>query len=294
MSEEDFKEAKRLTGRPTVLALEELLGQEIKILDKGFIRVIDYMGNDESIVQAARVSYGAGTKHVSQDKALINYLIRHNHTSPFEMCEIKFHVKLPIFVARQWVRHRTANLNEYSARYSIVEEEFYVPEKKDIAFQSKNNAQGRSETVPEDTAESFIKQLNNNIQACYKSYNNFLNQDIARELARITIPLNNYTQWYWKTDLHNLLHFINLRADKQSQLEIRSYGEKIAEIVEKWVPLTYASFTQHKKESITFSKNALKLLKAKLKGKNLTAEECDISKREFKEIQETFATLEGD
>ena len=218
------------TKRATVQALEDLLFEPIKILDHGFIRVIDYMGDDSAIVQAARVSYGKGTKQLNQDKGLINYLMRHKHTTPFEMCDIKFHIKLPIFVARQWIRHRTASVNEYSARYSILGSEFYLPEKQNLAAQSQTNKQGRShEEIPEEIADKVLALLEKDAKICYQHYIEMMNQDeqgnildestvgITRELARMNLTLNYYTEWYWKVNLHNLLHFLSLRADPHAQ-----------------------------------------------------------------------------
>ena len=217
------------TKRVTVKALEKILYKSFKILDHGFVRVIDYMGNDTSIVQAARVSYGKGTKKLNQDKSLINYLISHRHSTPFEMNEIKFHVKLPIFVARQWIRHRTANVNEYSARYSILDKEFYIPKNENLKPQSKSNNQGRSGDLSSAEIKSYSKIIKDNSRIGFENYNKLLNEDesgrmiddskkgLARELSRMTLPLNSYTQWYWKIDLHNFMHFLSLRFDPHAQ-----------------------------------------------------------------------------
>ena len=211
------------TKRVTVKALEKILYKSFKILDHGFVRVIDYMGNDTSIVQAARVSYGKGTKKLNQDKSLINYLISHRHSTPFEMNEIKFHVKLPIFVARQWIRHRTANVNEYSARYSILDKEFYIPKNENLKPQSKSNNQGRSGDLSSAEIKSYSKIIRDNSRIGFENYSKLLNEDesgrmiddskkgLARELSRMTLPLNSYTQWYWKIDLHNFMHFLSLK-----------------------------------------------------------------------------------
>jgi thymidylate synthase (FAD) len=222
---EAARTANRPTRRATVPALEDILYEALPVLDHGFVRVIDYMGDDGAIVQAARVSYGRGTRRVSEDRGLINYLMRHRHTTPFEMCEIKYHVKLPIFVARQWIRHRTANVNEYSARYSILDNEFYIPTPEHLAAQSAANRQGRGEIIEGEAARRVLDLLRDDAERAYAGYANLLNEDetgtprdpswpgLARELARMNLSLNFYTQWYWKTDLHNLLHFLSLRAD---------------------------------------------------------------------------------
>ena len=218
-------------------ALEAMLYQAIPVLDHGFVRVIDYMGDDAAIVQAARVSYGRGTRRVSEDAGLIRYLMRHRHSTPFEMCEIKYHVKLPIFVARQWIRHRTANVNEYSARYSILDREFYLPAPEHLAAQSAANRQGRGDVLAGEEAAHVLDLLREDATRCYDHYAEMLNEDeagaardpsrqgLARELARMNLTLNTYTQWYWKTDLHNLFHFLSLRADAHAQYEIRAYAE---------------------------------------------------------------------
>ena len=238
------------TLRPVAPALEEILYQPLGVLDHGIVRVIDYMGDDGAIVQAARVSYGRGTRKVSEDKALIAYLMRHRHTTPFEMCEIKYHVKLPIFVARQWIRHRTANVNEYSARYSILDNEYYVPKPEHLAAQSKANRQGRDQVLAGKEAERVFALLKKDAELVYEHYMEMLNEGeagepldpersgLARELARMNLSLNFYTQWYWKIDLHNLLHFLALRADPHAQYEIRAYAEAMLGTLARWVPLT--------------------------------------------------------
>lgn len=241
---------------------EEILDKEFKVLNHGFVRLVDYMGGDESIVQAARVSYGKGTKTVSEDRTLIRYLMRHQHTTPFEMVEFKFHVKLPIFVARQWIRHRTANVNEYSGRYSIMPEEFYVPDESTIKYQSQANKQGRDEEeVPLEIRKRVLQILLAEQKSAFDGYKEMLNYNIARELARINLPLSLYTQWYWKIDLHNLFHFLKLRLDKHAQYEIRAYAETMAEIVKAVVPMAYEAFEDYVLNSITFSKQELQLLK---------------------------------
>ncbi len=225
------------TLRPIAPALEDILYQALPVLDHGFVRVVDYMGDDAAVVQAARVSYGRGTKKVSEDRGLINYLMRHRHTTPFEMCEIKYHVKLPIFVARQWIRHRTANVNEYSARYSILDNEFYIPRPEHLAAQSQQNRQGRDAVLVGQEAERVFSLLKKDAELVYQHYMEMLNEGetgepldaersgLARELARMNLSLGFYTQWYWKTNLHNLMHFLSLRADAHAQYEIRVYAE---------------------------------------------------------------------
>lgn len=243
------------TLRPTVPELEEVLFQALPVLDRGFIRVIDYMGDDAAIVQAARVSYGRGTKRSRDDRGLINYLMRNWHTSPFEMCEIKLHVKLPIFVARQWIRHRTANVNEYSARYSVLDNEFYIPDREQLRAQSASNRQGRGDLLDTDEAEHVLEILREDAMRSYAHYEEMLNETpggeaidperrgIARELARMNLSLGFYTQWYWKVDLHNLMHFLRLRADAHAQFEIREYADVLLEqVMKRWVPMTHAAF----------------------------------------------------
>ena len=242
------------TSRSTVPAIENKLYKAIPVLDQGFIRVIDYMGDDGAVVQAARVSYGRGTKKISEDRGLIRYLMRHHHTTPFEMCEIKFHVKLPVFVARQWIRHRTASVNEYSARYSILNREFYIPAPEQLSSQSQENRQGRGNVLQGDDAVRVLDILREDSARNYADYQEMLNEDdegnvidpkrngLARELARMNLPLNIYTEWYWKCDLHNLLHFLSLRADPHAQHEIRVYADAIMEALRAWVPITAEAF----------------------------------------------------
>lgn len=284
------------THRPTVPAIEEILHEPIPVLDHGFIRVIDYMGDDAAVVQAARVSYGRGTRRRSEDAALISYLMRHWHSTPFEMCEIKFHVKLPIFVARQWVRHRTANINEYSARYSVLDAEFYVPDPMHLAGQSSTNRQGRATVLGQSEADAVLRLLQEDAARNYDHYGWMLNdgtaghavdQDrigLSRELARIGLGLNTYTQWYWKCDLHNLFRFLRLRADPHAQYEIRAYAEQMLSIVERWVPLSYAAFIEHQMEAATFSASALKAIKLLLAGRSLEEASAGVPKREWGEL----------
>lgn len=332
------------TLRSTVGALEEKLYKPIKVLDHGFVRVVDYMGGDEAVVQAARVSYGRGTKQVSNDRGLIRYLLRHRHSTPFEMCELKLHVKLPIFVARQWIRHRTANVNEYSARYSRMDREFYVPDadylgnlvadsrrqkrearlaKKDeaagqlnllgdaapaageaaaagpsgtVAAQSESNKQGREGELDAEEVAEAIGRIDRISKQAYGAYETLLNEDdrgrkkneersgLARELARMVLPVNYYTQWYWKIDLHNLLHFISLRADAHAQYEIRAYAEAIAELVKLWAPITYEAFEDYRVGGVNLSAPALDIVKRLLAGEEVTAETSGLTKREWREL----------
>ncbi len=242
--------------------LDQILGKEFPCLDHGFVRLIDYMGSDESIVQAARVSYGKGTKKLLEDRGLIRYLMRHQHTSPFEMVEFKFHCKLPIFVARQWIRHRTASVNEYSLRYSEAQNEFYIPELDAIRKQSKTNKQGRSnESVPPELQKKIHTMLKQHTEQIWRDYQELENLDIARELARINLPVSLYTEWYWKIDLHNLFHFLKLRLDPTAQYEIRVYAEAIAEIVKIGVPLTWEAFEDYVLYAMYLSRPELELVK---------------------------------
>jgi thymidylate synthase (FAD) len=278
--------------RPEV---EALLGKEFRCLDRGFVRLLDIMGDDAAIVQAARVSYGEGTRSVSDDRRLIRYLMRHRHTSPFEMVEFKFHIKLPIFVARQWIRHRTASVNEYSGRYSIMREEFYLPEPEQIRPQSLLNKQGRSEEpLPEDLARSVRQRLQDTQQRLYAEYQELLQQNLARELARINLPLSLYTEWYWKIDLHNLFHFLRLRLDEHAQYEIRVYARAIAEIVKQVVPLAWEAFEDYVLNAVTFSRAEQAALARMLRGVPLTPEllqEVGLEGREAREFQEKCRRL---
>ena len=241
---------------------DALLGKRIDCLDKGFVRLIDVMGDDAAIVQAARVSYGSGTKKVLEDRGLIRYLLRHAHTTPFEMVEFKFHVKLPIFVARQWIRHRTANVNEYSGRYSEMKDEFYTPHPNDIRPQSVANKQGRSdETLPDGMAEQAANAFKSGQDEAYAQYQEFLEQGIAREIARINLPVSNYTEWYWKIDLHNLFHFLRLRIDAHAQYEIRVFAEAIAELVQPFVPYAWEAFEDYVLNAHRMTAPELKVMK---------------------------------
>ncbi|MEQ8388545.1 MAG: FAD-dependent thymidylate synthase [Alphaproteobacteria bacterium] len=286
------------TRRAVAPALEETLYQAVPILDHGFVRVIDYMGDDGAIVQAARVSYGKGTRKVSEDKALINYLMRHRHTTPFEMCEIKYHIKLPIFVARQWIRHRTANVNEYSARYSILDKEFYIPAREQLGAQSASNRQGRGDVLEGAEADRVLQILKEDSEQAYRSYSEMLNEDeagnpvdpdksgLARELARMNLTLNYYTQWYWKIDLHNLLHFCALRADRHAQYEIRVYADALLETVRRWCPAAYEAFVEYGLGGARLSARALEVVRQMIDGKNVSREASGLSRREWTELME--------
>ena len=288
------------TRRPTVPELEEILYQPLAVLDHGFVRVVDYMGDDGAIVQAARVSYGKGTKRVSEDRGLINYLMRHRHTTPFEMCEIKYHVKLPIFVARQWIRHRTANVNEYSARYSILDNEFYIPAPEDLGVQSRSNRQGRGQSLEGEEARRVLHLLREDAEKVYGDYTEMLNEDdagapidperqgLSRELARMNLTLNFYTQWYWKIDLLNLFHFLSLRADDHAQYEIRAYAEVMIETVKRWVPLAADAFAQYRMGGANLSATGLEVVKRLIGGEDVGQEESGLSKREWRELMETL------
>ena len=288
------------TLRATVPALEEILYTSIPVLDHGFVRVIDYMGDDSAIVQAARVSYGKGTKKVNEDAGLINYLMRHRHSTPFEMCEIKFHVKLPIFVARQWIRHRTANVNEYSARYSVMDKEFYIPSPENLAAQSRTNRQGREAVLSGEEATRVFQLLRNDAEQCYEHYQEMLNEDevgnvldpersgLARELARMNLNLNFYTQWYWKVDLHNLMHFLSLRADSHAQYEIRVYAETMLEVLKRWLPITFQAFLDYRVNSTAVSGKGMDVIRRMICGEAVTQENSQMSKREWQELMEVL------
>jgi thymidylate synthase (FAD) len=291
---------KNTTKRVTSPELEKVLYEAIPVLDHGFVRVIDYMGDDSSIVQSARVSYGKGTKKVSTDEGLIRYLMRHWHSTPFEMCEIKYHVKLPIFIARQWIRHRTANVNEYSARYSILDKEFYIPAKEQLSAQATNNRQGRGELITGQQADEVLKILKDDAVRTYDNYEKMLNErfdgtiidekksGLARELARMNLTLNSYTQWYWKTDLLNLMNFLFLRGDSHAQYEIRVYAEKMLDTVKKWVPITHAAFLDYRVGAAHLSSKGLKIVKSMINGDKISYEDSGLSKREWNELMEVI------
>lgn len=282
-----------LTYRPISAGMEARLHTVYPVLDHGFVRVVDYMGDDAAIVQAARVSYGAGTKKVSNDRGLIHYLMRHWHSTPFEMCEVKLHVKLPVFVARQWIRHRTANVNEYSARYSVLDREFYIPAPEHLAAQSTVNNQGRGAVLEGEEAVRVLEILKHDANRCYDDYEAMLSQEgqqgLARELARMNLPANVYTQWYWKVDLHNLFHFLRLRADSHAQYEIRVYAELMCGLVKDWVPIAYEAFLEHRLHAVTLSASAQRVLKRMLKGEEVTQETSTLGNREWDEFQAWLA-----
>ena len=288
----EARQGAKMTLRAVSEGMESHLYNAHEVLDHGFVRVIDYMGNDDAIVQAARVSYGAGTKHVQNDEGLIRYLMRHWHATPFEMCEVKLHVKLPVFVARQWIRHRTANVNEYSARYSILDREFYIPEPDQLAAQSVVNNQGRGEALQGAEAARVLEMLKSDAGRAFDNYESMLNQEgqqgLARELARMNLPMNTYTQWYWKIDLHNLFHFLRLRADAHAQYEIRVYADAIAACVRDWVPHAFAAFEDYRMGGVTLSGKALAVIKRKLAGEVVTQETSGMSKGEWREFEEAL------
>ncbi len=306
LSKDQIKEIKNQqsqkfkTKRVVSPKLEKILYDAIPVLDHGFIRVIDYMGNDTSIVQAARVSYGKGTKKVSTDSGLIKYLMRHWHSTPFEMCEIKYHVKLPIFIARQWIRHRTANVNEYSARYSILDKEFYLPNPENLAAQSTSNRQGRGEVIKGKNAKKVLELLKSDAEQTYKNYETMLNEKfdgtkieknnvgLARELARMNLTLNTYTQWYWKTDLLNLMNFLRLRADHHAQYEIRAYADIMLDTVKKWVPITYDAFIDYRVGGTEVSQKGKKVIEKLIQGKKVSINNTTLSKREWNELMFAF------
>jgi thymidylate synthase (FAD) len=298
--QKDEIEALRAQSAPTRRAvspgLEAILYEPIPLLDHGFVRVVDYMGDDAAIVQAARVSYGRGTRKVSDDRGLIRYLMRHYHSTPFEMCEIKYHVKLPIFVARQWIRHRTANVNEYSARYSVLDKEFYIPAQEQLAAQSSSNRQGRGDTLTGDEAAQVLDLLKSDAEQTYRNYAWMLNEGengepadadrsgLARELARINLTLNTYTQWYWKTDLHNLMNFLRLRADPHAQYEIRVYADAMIDTLDAWTPLAAEAFREYRLGSAQLSATGLAVVKRMLAGEAVDLANSGLAKREWGEL----------
>ncbi len=296
----DQQSQENKTKRVSAPELEKILYEAIPVLDHGFIRVVDYMGNDTSIVQAARVSYGKGTKKVNTDAGLIKYLMRHWHSTPFEMCEIKYHVKLPIFIARQWIRHRTANVNEYSARYSILDKEFYLPQQEHLAAQSQINRQGRGDTLKGEQAKQVLDLLKNDAEQTYKNYEEMLNErydgtvidekkaGLARELARMNLTLNTYTQWYWKTDLLNLMNFLRLRADDHAQYEIRAYADAMLDTLKKWVPITYDAFMDYRVGGTEVSAKGKIIIKKLINGEKIKLEDSGLSKREWNELMTAF------
>jgi thymidylate synthase (FAD) len=281
------------TLRAVAPGMEKHLYLAHDVLDHGFVRVIDYMGDDAAICQAARVSYGKGTKSVQNDEGLIRYLMRHWHSTPFEMCEIKLHVKLPVFVARQWIRHRTANVNEYSARYSILDREFYIPAPGHLAAQSAVNNQGRGAALEGEEAARVLEILKTDSTRSYDNYEAMIRQDgqdgLARELARMNLPANIYTQWYWKVDLHNLFHFLRLRADAHAQYEIRVYADAICDIVADWVPFAHRAFEDYRLGAVSFSAQMMTCLRRMLAGEAVTQENSGLSAREWREFEGAIA-----
>jgi thymidylate synthase (FAD) len=291
-------DALRANPKPTLRAVSEGMEAHLykahEVLDHGFVRVIDYMGDDAAICQAARVSYGKGTKSVQNDEGLIRYLMRHWHSTPFEMCELKMHIKLPVFVARQWIRHRTANVNEYSARYSILDREFYIPEASQLAAQSVVNNQGRGAALTEAESARVLEILKGDAARCYDHYEEMITdtsdqedgkQGLARELARMNLPANIYTQWYWKVDLHNLFHFLRLRADAHAQYEIRVYADAICKVVADWVPAAYGAFEDYRLGGAVLSEKGLVCLRKMLAGEEVTQETSGMSKGEWREFE---------
>ena len=285
----ELRSAPQQTLRAVSDGMEGHLYTAYPVLDHGFIRVVDYMGDDAAICQAARVSYGKGTKSVQNDEGLIRYLMRHWHSTPFEMCEIKLHVKLPVFVARQWIRHRTANVNEYSARYSILDREFYIPAPEHLAAQSVVNNQGRGAALEGEEADRVLRLLRDDAMRCYDHYEEMINQDgqqgLARELARMNLPANIYTQWYWKVDLHNLLHFLRLRAESHAQYETRVYADESCKVGADWVPFAYRAFEDYRMGGATLSSTALDCVRRMLKGESVTQETSGMSKGEWREFE---------
>ena len=296
----DQQSQENSTKRVIAPDLEKVLYEAIPILDHGFIRVVDYMGNDSSIVQAARVSYGKGTKKVNTDAGLIKYLMRHWHSTPFEMCEIKYHVKLPIFIARQWIRHRTANVNEYSARYSILDKEFYLPSPENLAAQSQSNRQGRGDVLEGKDAKKVLDIIKSDSERTYSNYEEMLNErydgskieenksGLARELARMNLTLNTYTQWYWKTDLLNLMNFLRLRADSHAQYEIRAYADVMLDTLKRWVPTTYEAFMDYRVGGTEISSKGKSVIQKLIKGEETSLNESGLSKREWNELMDAL------
>ncbi len=288
------------TRRATVASLEEIMFRALPVLDHGFVRVVDYMGDDAAVVQAARVSYGRGTRKVNEDRGLIRYLMRHSHTTPFEMPVIKLHVKLPIFVARQWIRHRTASINEYSARYSILDREFYLPDPSHLGEQSQSNRQGRGQPLAAADASQIVEMLRSDAERNYDHYVWMLNETdtgapatsdrpgLARELARMNLTLNTYTQWYWKIDLHNLMHFLRLRADPHAQSEIRAYADVILSIMALWVPNCYEAFIDYRMKALTLSRSAVEAISRILRGETIEEIPPGLSAREWSDVRQAL------
>lgn len=284
------------TARPIAPGAELRLGREVRVLDLGFVQPIDYMGTDIDIVQAARVSYGPSTRKVHDDRGLLRYLMRHRHSTPFEMCEVKFRCKMPIFVARQWIRHRTANVNEMSLRYSEAPDEFYVPALEQVTLQSTTNRQGRDAEaeVPLELREQVRALMTARHEQCYADYQKLAGElGIARELARTLLPVSLYTQWIWKIDLHNLLHFLDLRLDPHAQVEIRVFAEAMAEFVQAWVPLAWEAFVDYRREALPLSRLEARALARMLQGTDeaAAAEAAGLAGRELREFSDKLARL---
>jgi thymidylate synthase (FAD) len=298
MSEEKF-------ARPNSPFLDALIesNTQTKVLDRGMIRVVDYMGNDSAIVQAARVSYGAGTKTIKDDDGLIRYLMRHRHSTPFEMCELKIHVKMPIFVARQWVRHRTANINEYSGRYSEMSPDFYTPNTRDVLAQSTTNKQGRDGKLHPTTATNAALLISDANEAAYRVYQQLLgkadgpndllpiDEPIARELARLVLPVSNYTEWYWKCDLKNILHFLSLRDDKHAQPEIQAYAKALDQIVSLWVPVAHRAYRDYLRDATSLSGIETKIIQMGFAGERIKKSDHKLSKSEWSELTAKFPAI---
>lgn len=280
------------TRRSTSAPAEEIVGRYFPVLDHGFVSLVDYMGGDEDIERAARVSYGAGTRKQSDTRGLLRYLRRHKHTTPTEMVELKFHCAMPIFIARQWIRHRTANVNEASGRYSLMPMLFYTPENAQLKHQSTSNKQGRAgaPVTPEDY-KRYAQKWAASRQATVEHYQSMTQEDVARELARIDLPLSTYTQWYWKIDLHNLLHFLTLRVDSHAQWEIQEFGRVMAGMVKRVSPLTYEAWLDYDVCGARFSRSELATLDAMLKGSSFEAASAgsDLSKRELSELKDKLS-----
>jgi thymidylate synthase (FAD) len=297
---DEVRAQQAMTRRAISEGMEELLYTVHPVLDHGFVRVVDYMGNDAAIVQAARVSYGKGTKKMREDEGLIRYLLRHRHTTPFEMCEVKFHIKLPIFIARQWIRHRTANVNEYSGRYSVMDKDFYLPDRAHLAAQSASNRQGRGDVLEGLEADRALELLRTDSEQAYAHYEELLNSreggeiihpdkaGLARELARMNLPVNYYTQWYWKIDLHNLMHFLALRVDAHAQYEIRVYAQTMLDILKAWVPITHQALMDYRVGAAELSAQALKVIARRLAGEDVSQATSGMSAREWEELQKVI------
>jgi thymidylate synthase (FAD) len=253
--------------RVSVPEADREIGVRRPVLSHGFVALVDYMGDDSAIVQAARVSYGRGTKSVRDDRGLIRYLMRHRHTTPFEMVEFKFLVRLPIYVARQWIRHRTGSVNEYSARYSVVPDEYEVPSLDEVRHQSKLNRQGRGDPLPPEVGDRFRTDLDQVSKEAYAAYTRALDAGVARETARLLLPVAFYTQWYWKTNLHNLFHFLSLRLDAHAQEEIRLYAAELARIGRLVCPVAFEAFEEYQVEGIGLGRNEQRAVRALLEGK---------------------------